>query len=96
MPLCLTRSILRYGSRVSGAIQEKELDPLLYLGVVVIEKGAFGSSSTIVGQPSNDWYISMILNLKGFVWEDTFCFWTRLLIDCCLIVGFILKKKKNK
>ena len=38
-----------YESRVSGDIQRKEWRPLLYLGVVVIEKGAFGSLLTTVG-----------------------------------------------
>ena len=32
----------------SGAIQGKELDPPLHLGVVAIEKGALGSPSTTV------------------------------------------------
>ena len=37
-----------HGSRVSGAIQGKEKNPFLNLGVVAIEKGAFGSTSTLV------------------------------------------------
>ena len=40
----------QYGSRVSGAIQGKELRPLQHLGVVAIEKGAFVSPSTQAGQ----------------------------------------------
>ena len=36
IPPCLTFSIIRYGSRVTGAIQEKELHPPLHLGVVAI------------------------------------------------------------
>ena len=48
MPPCLKLSIIRYGSRVSGAIQGKELRPSLHHGVVAIEKGGFGSPSTVV------------------------------------------------
>ena len=39
-----------HGSRVSGAIQEKESRPPLHLDVVAIEKGAFGSPSITVSQ----------------------------------------------
>ena len=48
----LTLIIIRYRSRVSGAIQEKEYRPPLHLGVVAIEKVTFGSLSTIVAQLS--------------------------------------------
>ena len=48
MPPCLTLSIIRYGSRVSGAIQGKEWHPPLHVGAVAIEKEAFGSASTTV------------------------------------------------
>ena len=41
IPPCLTLSIIRYVSRVSGAIQGKEWHSLLHLSVVTIEKGAF-------------------------------------------------------
>ena len=41
MPPCLTLSIIRYGSR------EKSSTLPLHFGVVVIEKKAFGSPSTI-------------------------------------------------
>ena len=44
---CLTLSIIRYASRVSGRIQGKELHPPLNLGVVAIEKGAFESPNYI-------------------------------------------------
>ena len=47
MPPCLTLSIIWYGSRVSGAIQGKGYAPPLHLYVLAIEKGAFGSPSTI-------------------------------------------------
>ena len=46
----LNTGIIKYGSRVSGAIQGKELHPPPHLGVVAIEKGAFGSLLTMVGQ----------------------------------------------
>ena len=49
MPSCLTVSIIRYRSRVNGTIQEK-YRPHQHLGVVAIEKGAFESLSTTVGQ----------------------------------------------
>ena len=51
MPPCLTLRIM-YSSKVSGAIWEKELRPPLHLIVVAIEKGAFGSPSSSVGQPT--------------------------------------------
>ena len=38
-------SIIKYGSRVSGTIEGKELCPPLHLGVLAIEKGTFGSPS---------------------------------------------------
>ena len=50
MLLCLTFSIIKYGSRVSESIQRKEQRPPLNLGVVAIEKRAFRSPSTTVGQ----------------------------------------------
>ena len=50
MPPCLTLRIIRYGSRVSGAIPGRDLCPLLHLSLVAIEKGAFGLSSTMVDQ----------------------------------------------
>ena len=43
MPPYLTLAILRYGSGVSGTIHRKELCLPLLLGVLAIEKGAFGS-----------------------------------------------------
>ena len=51
MPLCLTLSIIRYSSRVSGVIQGIATPAIpLHLSVVVIKKGAFRSPSTTVGQ----------------------------------------------
>ena len=46
MAPCLTLTITDQG--YSGAIQGKELRSPLHLGVVAIEKGAFGSPSTNV------------------------------------------------
>ena len=46
MPPCLTLRIIRYVSRVKWSNPGKELRPPLHLGVVAIEKGAFGSPST--------------------------------------------------
>ena len=48
IPPCLTLSIIRYVSRLRGAIRGKEENPPLKFGVVAIEKGAFGSHSTMV------------------------------------------------
>ena len=50
MPPYLTLSIIRYGSRVSGTIQGKELCPSLHLGEVTIEKRTFGWPLTMVSQ----------------------------------------------
>ena len=47
---CLTLSIIKYGSRVSGTIQGKKLRSPQHFGEVAIEKGAFGSPSSTVGQ----------------------------------------------
>ena len=44
---CLTLSIIRYGSRVIGAIQRKGLHPPLHLGGVAIENGAFWSANLL-------------------------------------------------
>ena len=46
----LTLSIIRCRSRVSGVIQGKEQHLSVWLGVVIIEKGAFGSTLTMFGQ----------------------------------------------
>ena len=48
MPPCLTLSIIRYGSRVKQSNPGKEQRPPLHIGVVAIEKGAFGLPSTMV------------------------------------------------
>ena len=42
IPLCLTLSIIRYISRVKWSNPGKGVTPPLHLGVVAIEKGAFG------------------------------------------------------
>ena len=42
--------------QLSGAIQGKELRPPLHLGVVAIEKGAFGSPSTAVANYNYYYY----------------------------------------
>ncbi len=48
MPPCLTLSIIKYGSRVKWSNPGKGVAPPLHIGVVAIEKGAFGSPSTNV------------------------------------------------
>ena len=48
MPPSLTLSIIRNGSRVSGANQGMESRPPLLLGVVAIEKSAFKSPSAMI------------------------------------------------
>ena len=45
---CLTLSTIRWGSRVKWSYPENEVAPSPTIGVVVIEKGAFGSASTKV------------------------------------------------
>ena len=58
---CLTLSIIRYGSRVNWAIEEKELTHPLHLDVVAIEKGAF-SSPLDYGRPT---YIYIYIYIRG-------------------------------
>ena len=53
MLLYLILSIIKYGSRVSGVIQEKMQLPLQHLTVVPIEKGTFESPSTTVSLLTN-------------------------------------------
>ena len=48
MPPCITLSIIRQGSRVKWRNPGKGVAPSLHLGVVAIEKGTFGSPSTMV------------------------------------------------
>ena len=50
----------------SGAIQGKELRPLLHFGVVAIEKGAFGSPSTTVAN-----YYKLYHRLKTLFYTET-------------------------
>ena len=59
-------------------IQEKELRPPLYLGVVAIEKGVFGLPSTMVTNFSFNIYIvkhnfSKIMFDHWFVWKLKQC-----------------------
>ena len=54
---------------VSGAIQGKELRPLLHLGVVVIEKGAFDKLYTYIGTKHySDWRMTKQNILKEKFW----------------------------
>ena len=48
IPSCLTFSIIRYVTRVKWSHLGEGVAPPLHLGVVVIEKGGFGSPSTTV------------------------------------------------
>ena len=48
IPPCLTLSIIRYVSRVKWRNPENGVALHLHLGVVAIEKGAFGSPLTLV------------------------------------------------
>ena len=48
MPLCLTLSIISYGSKVKLRNPEDGVVLSPHIGVVAIEKGAIGSSSTTV------------------------------------------------
>ena len=47
MPPYLTLSIIKYRSRVSGAIQQKHLRPPLHHDVLAIEKGTRFLSTTV-------------------------------------------------
>ena len=69
---CLTRVIIRYRSRVSGAILEKETRPPLHLSVVAIEKETFGLPKTTLGQPA-DLYI--------YIYIYTLCMCPRVLTN---------------
>ena len=78
MPPYLTLRIVKYGSRVSGTIQGKKECSLLHIGVVAIEKGAFGAPSRTAGQLT---YLSIYhrfftfnLFISLFVCEQTYCF----------------------
>ena len=46
-PFCLILSVIRYGSRVSVAFLGMEWRPLVYFGVLAMEKGAFGLPSGV-------------------------------------------------
>ena len=67
MPHSLIFSVIRYGLRVSGAIQEKESCLFLPLGVVAIEKGAFGSSSTTVGRLTTTMCYDRLLRVNKWI-----------------------------
>ena len=73
---CLKLSIIRCGSRASGAIQGKELSLPLHLGVVAVKKGAFGSLSTTVGQFTTFIYIyiyiymTVVQKVLGFAQKE--------------------------
>ena len=62
---CLTLSIIRYGLRVSGAIQGKELHPPQHLVVVAIEKGAFRLFLNVVGQLA---YIFIYIHIYIYIY----------------------------
>ena len=65
MPPCLTLKIIRYGSRVSGAIQGKELHPPLHVSVVANEKEAFGSPSMTVANCT--FLLYMLIQIDGLI-----------------------------
>ncbi len=48
MPPCLTLSIIRYGQILKGKRNKTKLSISVFVSVVAIEKGAFGSPSTTV------------------------------------------------
>ena len=54
MPPCLALSIIRYVSRVKWSNPGNGVALSLHLGVVAIEKGAFGSPSTMVANNNNN------------------------------------------
>ena len=72
MPTCKILSIISCGSRESGAIQSKEYRLHLHLGVVAIEKGAFESPSTTVGQYIYIYNLDLVINnLQGLICRKT-------------------------
>ena len=75
MPSCLTLSIIRLRSRISGVILGKQYHPFLHLNVVAIEKRAFGSLSTTVGR------LAYIKNYQVF----TILKWLGILLIHCLL-----------
>ena len=60
MLLCLTLSIIMYGTGIRGAIQRKEHDLPLHLSGVAIEKSAFGSPSIMTSQHTHYYCLQSI------------------------------------
>ena len=75
MPLCFTLSIIRYESRVSGAIPIKEKHLPLQLDVVAIEKGAFRLLLTTVGQ------LIHIYNVHSISFQTFFVRAVKIVVD---------------
>ena len=73
MPPCFTHTIIKYGSRLSGQIQGEKLCSPLHLVAVAIEKGTFGSHSTMIGQITY-LYIYIYICVCGWrgddIWSD--------------------------
>ena len=69
IPPCLTLSTASYVSMVKLEILGKKFRPPLHLGVVVIEKGAFESSSTTVAKLTFT-YGKKIWYSSGNIWKD--------------------------
>ena len=81
---CLSLSIIRYGSRESGAIKGEVYRPSLILGVVAIEKEAFGSPSTLVGQ------LMYIYSIYMFVCVCACVGWLVGFYDISTFVGYLM------
>ena len=60
MPPCLVLSIIRLGSRVKWGNPGKGVAPPLHLGVVAIEKAAFGSPLTKIASLTTFFYYMFI------------------------------------
>ena len=65
----LNTAFISYGSRVSGAIQGKELCPPLHLSVVAIEKRAYGQSTYLFKIYIEN---ASVVNLQKFIQRINF------------------------
>ena len=86
MPPCLTLSIIKYGLRVSWAIQVKKLRPSQHLDVVAIEKEAFGLTTggqllTIHNTHTNDIKKKEHTNESQLLEIYTYCSMNKQYID---------------